>query len=153
MIIEKFSAQHNKNQSHNKDVIPDIAPAASLPQTLKEGKLQQVETLFEKQTQASHDLGELLRLKTKQIDKYGHVLDSKSNLYCRQQMIRSFLWMKLNKEKDNSGLNQQGLARILAQSFNSQPYTGQKIIQWGRSWVKSCTIPGTKAGLNKHTLS
>ena len=104
-IVEMFSTQHNKHQSHNKDVIPDIAPAASPPQTLKKGKLQQVETLFEKQTQAAHDLGELLRLRTKQIDKYGHVLDSKSNLYRRHQIVQSILWMKLNKEKNNPGLN------------------------------------------------
>ena len=73
-----FSAQHNKHQSHNKDVTPYIPPAASPSQTL-----QQVKSLFEKQTQVAHDLGELLRLKTKQIDKYGHVSDSKSNLYRR----------------------------------------------------------------------
>ena len=143
-----FSAQHSKHQSHNNDVTPYIPPAASPPQTL-----QQVKSLFERQTQAAHDLGELLQLKTKQIDKYGHVLDSKSNLYRRHQMVQSFLWMQLNKEKDNPGLNRQSLARIVAQSFNRRAYTGRKVIQWERLWVKSRTIPGTKAGLNKHTLS
>ena len=61
--------------------------------------------------------------------------------------------MHLNKEKDNPGLNRQGLVQVVAQSFNRQGYTGQKMIQWGRSWVNSCTIPGTKAELSKHTLS
>ena len=104
-IVEMFSFQYNKHQPHNKDVIPNIAPAAPPPQTLKEGKLQKVETLFKKKIRAVHDLGELLRLKTKQINKYGHVLDLKSNLYCRHQMVQSFLWMQLNKEKDNPDLN------------------------------------------------
>ena len=40
-------------------------------------------TLFEKQTRAAHDLGELLRFKTKQIDRYRQVLDLKSNFYRR----------------------------------------------------------------------
>ena len=38
-IVEMFSAQYNKYQPHNKDVISNIAPAAPPPQTLKEGKL------------------------------------------------------------------------------------------------------------------
>ena len=45
-------------------------------------------------------------------------------------MVQSFLWMQLNKEKDNPGLNRQELARIVAQSFNKPPYTGRKIVQW-----------------------
>ena len=45
-------------------------------------------------------------------------------------MVQIFLWMKLNKMKDNSGLNRQGLAQIVANSFNSQTYTGRKSIQW-----------------------
>ena len=36
--------------------------------------------------------------------------------------------MQLNKKKDNLGLNRQSLAQIVAQSFNRQVYTGQKII-------------------------
>ena len=64
-----------------------------------------MEILFEKWTQAAYNLGKLLYLKTKQIDKYRHVLDSKSNLYCRHQMVQSFLWMQLSKKKDNLGLN------------------------------------------------
>ncbi len=68
-------------------------------------------------------------------------------------MVQSFLWMKLNKKKDNPGLNRQGLAQIVANSFNRQAYTGRKIIQWERSWVENCTIPGTKAGRHKHVVS
>ena len=51
------------------------------------------ETKLESQTRAVHHLSELLRLKTTQIDKYGHVLDHKSNLYRWHQMVQSFLWM------------------------------------------------------------
>ena len=86
-----FSAHRNKNQSYNKDVTPDAISAASPLKTLKKGRLPMVATLFEKQTETTHDLGELLRLKTKQTDRYGHVLDFKSNFYCHYQMVQSFL--------------------------------------------------------------
>ncbi len=148
-----FSAHRDKNRSHDKDVTPDAASVAPPPKTLKERRLQKVKTLFEKQTRAAHDLGELLRLKTKQKDRYWHVLDLESNLYLRHQMVQSFLWMQLSKEKDNPGLNRQSLARIVAQSFNGRAYTGRKIIHLERSFVKSRVIPSTKAGFNKHNLS
>ncbi len=67
-------------------------------------------------------------------------------------MVQSFLWMKLNKKEDNPGLNRQSSAQIIANSFNKRAYTGQKIIQWERSWVKDCTIPGTKVGKHKHIV-
>ena len=135
-IVEIFSAQRDKNHSHDKDVTPDAASAAPPPKALRDGRLQKVETLFEKQTRAAHDLGKLLCHKAKQISRYGHVLDSKSNLYRRHQMVQSFLWMQLSRKKDNPGLNRQSLARIVAQSFNRRAYTGRKIIHWERSWIK-----------------
>ena len=104
-IVKMFSAHRDKNQFHDKDVTPDASSVAPLPKILKKRKLQKVETLFEKQTRAAHDLGELLHLKTKQIDRYRHVLDLKSNLYRRHQMVKSFLWMQLSKEMDIPGLN------------------------------------------------
>ncbi len=61
--------------------------------------------------------------------------------------------MKLNKIKNNPGLSRQGLAQIVVNSFNRQAYTGRKIIQWKRSWIKDCTIPGTKAENHKHVVS
>lgn len=117
------------------------------------GRLQKMGMLFEKQSRAAHDPAEFSRLKTKQTDRYGHLSDSKSNIYRCHQMIQSFLWMQLSKEKDNPDLNRQGLARFLAQSFNRRAYTGRKIIHWERSCVKSRVIPGTKARSNKHNLS
>ena len=82
-IVKMFSAHRDKNQSHDKDVTADVKSVAPPPKTLKEERLQKVETLFEKQTWAEHDLGKLLHLKTKQMDRFRHVLDLKSNLYCR----------------------------------------------------------------------
>ncbi len=87
-----------------------------------------METLFEKQTQAAHDLGELLRLKTKQMDRYEQELNLKSNFHRPDQLVQSFLWIELSKEKDNPGLNRQNLARIVTQSFNTREYTGRKIL-------------------------
>ncbi len=49
-IVEIFSTHREKNQSHDKNVTPDAASVASPPKTSKEGRLQKVETLFEKQT-------------------------------------------------------------------------------------------------------
>ena len=64
-----------------------------------------MEIKFELQVQVAHDLRELLRLKTQQIEKYGQELSPKLSYFCRHQMVRSFLWMQLNKEKDNQHLN------------------------------------------------
>ena len=90
-IVEMFSANRDKNQSHDKDVTPDAVSVALPPKALKEGRLQKVEMLFEKQTRAAHNLGELLHLQTKQMVRYRHVLDMKSNLYRRHQIVQSFL--------------------------------------------------------------
>ena len=147
-----FSAHCDKNQSYDKDVTLDAASVAPLPKILKKRRFQKLETLFEKQTQAAHNLSKLLRLNTKQMNRYEHVLDFKSNLYRHHQIVQSFLWMQLSKDKDNPGLNRQNLAQIVAQSFNRQEYTGWKIIHWKRSRVKSCVIADTKAGSNKHNL-
>ena len=61
--------------------------------------------------------------------------------------------MQLNKEKDNPYLNRRQLARIVVQSFNKRSYTGRRIIQWERSWVKDRVILNTKAGNQKGDLS
>ncbi len=89
-IADLFSAKFNKNQSRDERVLSTSLPAIFLPKnTGKEVR----ETRFESRTRAVHDLSELLRLKTLQIGKYGHVLDHKSNLYLRHQMVQRFLWM------------------------------------------------------------
>ena len=148
-----FSAHRDKNQSHYINVTPDAASVIPPAKNLKEKRLQKVKTLFEKQTRTAPDLGKLLRLKTKQIDRYRYVLDLKSSFYRHHQMVKSFLWMQLSKKKDNQSLNQQSLARIVAQSFYRQVYTSRKIIHLERSWVKFRVIPGTKARSNKLNLS
>ncbi len=89
-IVDMLSAQFNKNQSRNERVSSTSLPAIFSPKnTRKEVR----ETRFESQTRAVHDFSELLRLKTVQMNKYGHVLDHISNLYRRHQMVQSFLWM------------------------------------------------------------
>ena len=125
-IVDIFSAQLNKNQSRDECILSASLPTISSPKsTGKEVR----ETRFGSQTRAIHDLGELLRLKTVQMDRYGHVLAHKSDLYLRHQMVQRFLWMQLNK-KDNPGLNRQILAQNIAKSFNRRAYTGWKIVQW-----------------------
>ena len=149
-IVDMFSAQSNKNQSLDKGPLSTSPPA---PPPSKSSKRKVKETRLESQTQAAQDLGELLRLKTVQMDQYGHVLDHKSHLHLRHQMVQSFLWMQLNKEKDNPGLDRQSLARIVAHSFNRRAYTGRKVIHWECSWMKTQKIPCTKAGKHSHTVS
>ena len=145
-IVEMFSVQQNKNKSNDKDSISAPIPAPSTTAHIQKGGKDILETRIQLQTKAAHDLRELLRLKSQQMDKYGHVLAPKSNHFRRHQMVQSFLWMQLNKEKDNQHSDRQGLARIVAQSFNKRVYTGRKIIQWERSWMKCRKIPDTKAG-------
>ena len=106
-IVDMFSARSNKNQSLDKGPLSTPLPA---PPPSKSSKRKVKETQFESQTWAAQDLGELLRLKTVQMDRYGHVLNHKSNLHLRNQMVQSFLWMQLNKKKDNPGLNRPSLA-------------------------------------------
>lgn len=107
--MDIFSTQRDRIQSQNTNPASDSAPAFSKPgsssvQPFRKDKVQKVD-IFESRTQAVHDLGELLPLKTKQLDKYGHLLDHKSNFYWHHQMVQSLLWMQSNKEKDNPGLN------------------------------------------------
>ena len=141
-IVDMFSAQSNKTPSTSSPTVP---PSKSSKEKVKE-------TRQKLQTQAVQELGDLLRLKTVQMNRYGHVLDHKSNLYLRHQMVQSFLWMQLNKEKDNPGLDQQGLAQIVAQSFNRRAYTKRKIIEWEKCWMKTRKIPSTNAGKHLHNV-
>lgn len=85
--MDMFSAYCDKNLSYDKDVMFNISSVAPALKTLKKGRLQKIEMLFEKQTWVAHNLGKLLRLKTKQIERYEHVLDFESNLYYHYQML------------------------------------------------------------------
>ena len=93
-IVDMFSAQHSQKRLHHSALpptpLPDLFPS---PEKSSNTVINKVETKFELQTQAAHDLGELLRLKTQQIDKYGYELSYQSSYYRHHQMIRCFLWM------------------------------------------------------------
>ena len=148
-LVDLFSAQHNADRSENTDRILSLR---IVPESLAMRRVGRMETKTESRTRAVHDLGKLLRLQTEQTTKYGHVLAPKSN-HCRcHHMVQSFLWMQINKGKNTLDLDRQGLARIVAQSFNKKAYTGRKIVEWERSWVKHRVIPNTKAGNNKSGL-
>ena len=98
-IVDMFLAQQDKRHSPSQPTFSAPNPSSFM--------VKKVETKFELRVQAAHDLGELLHLKTQQIEKYGQELSPKSNYYCRHQMVRSFLWMQLNKKKDNPYLNRR----------------------------------------------
>ena len=82
-----FSARIKKNQPPDVHVSSTSLPAIFPPKNT-EKKIR--ETRSKSQTRAVHDLGELFCLKTVQMDKYGHVLNPKSNLYQRYEMGQSF---------------------------------------------------------------
>lgn len=84
-----FSDQSSKNQSSDKDLFPILTPTVS-PKALKK-KVKK--TQHKVQTQAVHNLGKLLCLKTIQMDQYRYILDYKSNIYLQHQMVQSFLWI------------------------------------------------------------
>ncbi len=70
-----FLAQIKKNQLYvSVTSSPTIFSLKNMEKKIKK-------TWFELQTQVVHNLSKLLRLKTVQMDKYGYVLDTKSNLY------------------------------------------------------------------------
>ena len=69
--MDIFSAQSNKNQFLNKGPLSTPLPALPLSKSLKKAKNTQIES----QTQTAQDLGKLLRLKTIQINQYGHILN------------------------------------------------------------------------------
>ena len=152
-IRDMFSAQHNRNRLHHLASLPIPLLPPSLPEIPLHLVVKKMETKFELQTRAVHDLEELLRFKSQQRDKYGHELSHRSSYYRRHQMVRSFLWMQLNKEKDNPQCDRQALAQMVAQSFNKRKYTGRKVVQWERSWMKFRVIPTTEAGHKKRDLS
>ena len=148
-----FLVKHIHNRLHHSTspFDPSLPPILSQKSSTK--VIDVVDTKFELKTRVTHDLGELLCLKTWQIDKYGNELFHKSNFYRRHQMVRSFLWMQLNKEKDNPQLNRQRLAQLVTQNFNKKRYTARKVIQWKRFWVQLRIIPNIKAGNKKEDLS
>lgn len=85
-----FFIYYNKNQFYDKKVIFDAILVFFLYKILKKARLQKIVMLFEKQTRVAHNLSKLLYLKIKQIDRYGYILDFKSNFYYCHQMIQSF---------------------------------------------------------------
>ena len=106
-IVEMFSIQINKKKFHSAEpAIDSPPPPPSAPKSLQKTSMDKKQIGIELRTQAVKDLDELLRCKTEQMSKYGHVIAHKSNYYCRHQMVQSFLWMQLNKEKNTVQLDQ-----------------------------------------------
>ena len=99
-IVEMFSTQINKKKSHSAEPAINSPPPPPAPKTLQKNSVDKKQTEIELRTQAVKDLDELLRRKTEQMSKYGHVLAPKSNYHRRHQMVQSFLWKQLNKEKN-----------------------------------------------------
>ena len=105
--------------------------------------------------QALADLNKLLRLKTEQKKKYGCLLQTKPNHYCRHLLVQAFFSMqacKLEKPKLFQGKSRRDLAIMAAHSHNARGGTARQIVRWERSWVENRVIPETQAGKNKHTF-
>ncbi len=69
-----FFIQQHKKQSSSQPI--SLVPTPSPP------VFKKVEIKFELRVQAAHNLGELLRLKTQQIEKYGQELSPKLSYFC-----------------------------------------------------------------------
>ena len=106
---------------------------------------------LEKQERASaiKDLETLLRLRTEQIRKYGHIIFPGSDLFRRHCMIRSFLYI----QQQTTGKTRQQMADIVAATFNRRGHTGKKIVTWEKQWIRGRTIPESRAGKHKACLS
>lgn len=77
-IVDMFLAQYERNKFHHSAPHSDsiVSQINSTEKIVKK-----VKTKFELQSQVVHDLGEPLRLKTQQIDKYGYELSYNSSYY------------------------------------------------------------------------
>lgn len=71
-----FSTQINKKKSHSAEPAINSPPAPPAPKALQKNSVDKKQTEIELRTQAVKDLDELLRRKTEQMSKYGHVLAS-----------------------------------------------------------------------------
>ena len=78
LIVDMFSAQHERNKLHHS--VPH-SDSAMFPKKSTDKVVKKLETKSELQGRAVHDLGELLRLKMQQIDKYGYELSHNSSYY------------------------------------------------------------------------
>ena len=115
-----------------------------------------IEKLKLARAQASADLDKLLRLKTEQKKKYGCLLQTKPNHYCRHLLVQAFFSMqacKLEKPKLFQGKFRCDLAIIVAHSHNARGGTAQQIVRWECSWVENRVILETQARKNKLTFS
>lgn len=82
-IVDMFLAQQNKKQSSSQ--LTTLVPTPSLL------VFKKLETKFVLRVQAAHNLGELLRLKTQQIEKYGQELSLKSSYLRQNQIVKFFV--------------------------------------------------------------
>ena len=119
---------------------------------LERGKPPSLTEKQEVRHKALQDLKRLLELKTEQIKKYGRVLSTSSCFYRRHLMVMSFFWIQ-ERRKEFPNIDRRGLAKIVASTNRKGSYTGTKIIQWERSWIKDRIIPDTKAGKHNHCVS
>lgn len=90
-IVDIFLAKYTYNSLYHLATFFNLLPPPISSQKLSAKVIEVVDTKYELQTQAKHNLGKLLHLKTRQIDKYVYKLSHKSNFYYHHQMVRSFL--------------------------------------------------------------
>jgi len=100
---------------------------------------------------AQEDMEKLLNSKKAQIKKYGHLLFPRSDFYRRHCMVRSFLYVQM--QKSNLSLKKREMAEMVAPTYNRRGYTAKKLLKWVKSWVEYRNIPESKAGKHRACAS
>jgi hypothetical protein len=105
----------------------------------------------EKRRLALEDLQKLLKCKTLQTKKYGHVLFPESDFYRRHCMVKSFLYLQQNSNYLKEV--RKKMATTVAATFNRHGHVARKLLHWEKSWIDSRAIPKGKAGKHRAGLS
>jgi len=97
------------------------------------------------------DMQKLLRSKTAQVKRYGHLLFPETDFHRRHSMVRSFLYMQ--KQKENMSGGKRKIAEMVAATYNRRGHTAKKLLKWVKGWINDRTIPESKAGKHKACIS
>lgn len=152
----KRQRRHQRELARAASNTPDITDLFRRSQELQglRLRLSPIDTeasRHEKRRSALEDLQKLLSCKTLQIEKYGHVLLPQSDFYRRHCMVKNFLCLQQNNcylEK-----TRKQMAKTVAATFNRHGHVARKLLQLEKTWVDSRTLPKSKAGKHKASLS
>lgn len=107
---------------------------------IRKGSSTQKAELQKARKIALADISELLRLSSKQEQKYGERLKYHENFYWRHVMVQQFLQQQMCNHGPTPP-RRRTLAIHVAQSFARGHSTARKIVQWEKRWITDREIP------------